>query len=458
MQSWLIIVSVFVGCLATMAPARAQAPDLEPTPGAEEHGSEPEAPQAPDPRAAATQPAEVVPEASPAPPPVTEAEVRAALAADAGAAKPAAEAVETSPIMAAPESRGGASFSMNPDIALIVDVGFAYFSESENLQTGRHDPTATGFNLQQFEMSLGAAVDPYFRLDGNLVFSQFGVELEEAYATTLALPARLQARFGQFLHRFGRINAMHLHAWDFVDQPFAVGRIFGGEGGRGLGAEVSWLTPLPWYAEVATTAMQADGEGTARSFYGDDAGGVEGPADLLYVTTLEQFYPLSDDWACLWGLSAALGPNATGRNNRTDVYGTDVYLKYRPVTRESQQAIAWQTEVFYRRRQIPEQLLQDVSLYSQLVVQLTRRWGLGGRYEFGSPAAGLGGETGLDSLDPEWVDERQRFALNGTFWPSEFSRIRLQGSYDAPGWLEPGIWATFLTAELVVGAHGSHTF
>jgi hypothetical protein len=291
-----------------------------------------------------------------------------------------------------------------------------------------------------------------------LAFSQDGVEVEEAYGTTLALPARLQARFGQFLHRFGRINATHLHTWDFVDQPFALGRIFGGEGGRGLGVELSWLSPLPWYAELVATAQPADGEETARSFYGAESLDVERPADFLYVLALKQFFPWSDDWSCAWGLSAALGPNSTGGENRTDVYGTDLYLKYRPITRESQQMVAWQTEVFYRRRQIPDELLQDVSLYSQLVVQLAQRWAVAGRYEFGSPAVGLGGEKGLDELDPEWVDERQRVALNATFSPSEFSRLRLQGSYDVPGWLDRGIWSSFLAVELVAGAHGAHSF
>jgi len=395
----------------------------------------------------------------PAPPDsATEDEVRAALAADSAATQPA-ESTSASPALEpTPVALGGGAASMNPDIALILDTALAYFSEDENLQTGGHDPTATGFNLQQLEMSVGASVDPYFRFDGNLVFSQFGVELEEAYGTTLGLPAHLQARFGQFLHRFGRINATHLHAWDFVDQPFAVGRVFGGEGGRGLGIELSWLSPLPWYAELVGTAMQANGEGSARSFYGADDPGVEGLEDFLYVTALEQFFPWGDDWSCLWGLSAALGPNSTGRDNRTDVYGTDLYIKYRPITRESQLMIDWQSEVFYRRRQIPDQLLQDVSLYSQLVFQLSKRWAVAGRYEFGSPAVGLGSEQGLDPLDPEWVEQRQRVALNTTFWPSEFSRFRLQGSYDAPGWLDRGIWATFLAVELVVGAHGAHSF
>ena len=44
--------------------------------------------------------------------------------------------------------------------------------------------------------------------------------------------------------RFGRHNPTHPHAWDFIDQPFVMTRMFGGEGNRGLGLELSWLTPL----------------------------------------------------------------------------------------------------------------------------------------------------------------------------------------------------------------------
>ena len=50
-----------------------------------------------------------------------------------------------------------------------------------------------------------------------------------------------------------------------------------------------------------------------------------------------------------------------------------------------------------------------------------------------------------------------RISANLTFWPSEFSRFRLQGGRDAPGYQE-GIWSVFLAAELVTGAHGSHAF
>ena len=400
-----------------------------------------------------------LPEPAPAPePPPAPApdDLEAALAADraAQAEKPGPRASDST----APAWRDPARASLNPELSLIADFAAAYFSEDENLETGGHDPTETGFNLQQLELAASAAVDPYLRFDANLVFGLFGVELEEAYGTTLALPFRLQARFGQFLTRFGRINAMHLHAWDFVDQPFAIGRVFGAEGSRGLGVELSWITPLPWYVELVGSATGAAGEGTARSFFGADDLGVQSPADLLYITALKQFFPVTDDWSLLLGNSFAFGPNSTGRDNRTEVYGTDLYLKYRPITRQSTTIVSLQTEWLYRRRQVPSDVLADISGYAQLFWRFDQRWGTAARYEYGSPAFDSGGDVAAsEPLDPEWTESRHRVSANLTFWPSEFSRFRLQGARDMPGVVD-GIWSVFLAAELVTGAHGSHAF
>jgi hypothetical protein len=347
--------------------------------------------------------------------------------------------------------------SMNPDLSFIADFALAYFSSDENYQTGAHDPTETGFNLQQLELSVGSAVDPYFRFDANLVFSLFGVELEEAYATTLSLPERLQLRAGQFLTRFGRINATHPHAWDFVDQPFEIGRVFGPEGNRGLGVELSWLSPLPWYVELLGSATEASGEATARSFFGAEDLGVETPLDVQYTLAIKQFFPLDENWSLAWGLSNALGPNSTGRDNRTEVYGTDLYLKWRPITFESQQMLSLHLEWLYRRRQVPDTVLQDTGGFAAIVFRFAQRWAVGGRYEYGSPAVDTGFDTVQDYLDPEWDEGRSRYTVNTTFWPTEFSRLRLQSSLDVPGWADP-VFATFLALEVVTGAHGSHPF
>jgi hypothetical protein len=386
---------------------------------------------------------------APSPPGAELAEIERALAADA-------EPVAASAPAPRPPSTGISVQSMLPDLSIIGDFALAAFSEDENHQTGAHDPSKNGFNLQQLELTFGAAVDPYFRFDGSLVFSQFGVELEEAYGTTLDLPYRLQARFGQMLTRFGRLNATHPHSWDFVDQPFALGRVFGGEGSRGLGVELSYLTPLPWYVELVASATEAAGAATARSFYGGEDLGAEGLHDVLYVAAIKQFFPLSEDWSLLLGFSGAFGPNASGRSNRSEVYGADVYLKYRPIGEGTTGYFAVQSEWLYRRRQIPEDVLDDGSGYTQAIYRFAQRYAVGARYEYGSPARGRDGDVASDPLDPDWTEGRTRIAANVTHYPSEFSRVRLQGSRDF-GLGEP-VWAGFLALELMIGAHGAHAF
>lgn len=384
-----------------------------------------------------------------------EAELGATLDADAAEladARPSAPA-SSNPVAAA-------AGAINLDLAFIADVALAYFSTEEPLQVGGHDPNQTGFTLQQLELAIASAVDPYFRVDGNIVFSLFGVEIEEIYATTTALPGSLQVRVGQFLTRFGRINATHPHTWNFVDQTLAIGRVFGGEGNRGLGVELSYLTPLPWYVELIASTTDARGAATARSFFGADAQPVRTALDFQHTLAIKQFFPLNHDWSLLWGLSLAGGPNATGHDNRSDVYGTDLFLKYRPITGQGQgdMAVELQAEWLYRRRQVPRNLLDDHTGYAHLLWRMNKRWSTGLRYEIGLPSRNRRGEVGDDDLNPEWTATRQRLSGSFTYHPTEFSRLRAQASVDAPGWLEQPIYALMLACEFSIGAHGAHAF
>jgi hypothetical protein len=392
---------------------------------------------------------------APALDPEEAAALDAALKADASAAPTAGGATSDPGVPSA--GRSGTQ-SMNPDLSVIADVAGAYFSTDDNLQGGDHDPTKTGFNLQQLELSISSVVDPYFRLDANLVFAPDGVEIEEVYATTLDLPWRLQARAGQFLNRFGRLNSTHPHAWDFVDQPFAITRVFGGEGNRGLGVELSWLLPLSWYVELVGSTTDAEGEGTSRSFLGAEERTVNSLGDFEHMLALKQFFPLSDDWSLAWGLSGAFGPNPTGPDQHSQVYGTDLYLKWRPISYQSSQIVSLHAEWIYRRRQTPDGVLQDTEGFAALMWRFAARWAIAARYEYGSPAVDTDFDRSPDYLDPEWTGARHRVAANGTFWPTEFSRIRLQASVDAPEWQRDPTFALFLALEVVAGAHGAHAF
>ncbi len=367
--------------------------------------------------------------------------LEAGLDADAASAPPPADAPP------APHTHAGPVGNSNPDISLILDTALAVF-DGPPRQTGAHDPQATGFTLQQLEMHIAANVDPYFRLEANLVFAEFGVEVEEAYGTTLALPADLQLRAGQMLTRFGRINPTHPHAWSFVDQPLVNGKLFGGEGSRGLGVELSWLAPLPWFVELVGSATHATGACCARSFYGADDLGVESPADLLYTAAVKQFFALSREWSVAWGLSGQFGPNATGNGNRTEIYGTDLFIHFRPTHSPDRACVSLQIEALYRTRQTPGDRLEDFGGYGQLVWTIDPTWELGARHEY---VAGVAD----DPLDPEWDADRQRSTVQATFYPSHFSRLRLQGSR---AFGDAVTWSGMLALELLIGAHGAHSF
>ncbi len=378
--------------------------------------------------------------------PILEDEIAAALAEDLEREGHAGEEPASAPTM--PRFLQ----SMNPQLAFIADVGFAWFSVDEPLMLGGHDPKYSGFFLQQLELSIGASVDPFFRVDGNIVFSQFGVEIEEVYATTLGIPGGFQFRVGQFLTRFGRINASHPHSWDFVDQSLVIGKFMGGEGNRGLGVEVSWLTPLPWYVEVVAAGIDGRGESTGRSFWGASDLGFRDPRDLEYVLALKQFWPLGADASLSWGFSWALGPNGTGLDNRTDLFGTDIFLKIRPIRAGRYFELRWQTEAMLRNRQVPGGLNRDWGGYTYVVVRFAKMWEAGIRYELVSGIEG-------DDLDPDWTSLRQRIAPQITFRPSHFSRVRLQVDVDNPTWHEtPWQVGGMLAFEFVIGAHPAHKY
>ncbi len=356
------------------------------------------------------------------------------------------------------DPRESAPQSMNPDISAITDFAFAHFTDEPDLRGG-HDPVNQGFNLQGVELALQAAVDPYFRFDSYIVFSLWGVEVEEAFGTTLDLPANLQLRAGNYLTNFGRVNPTHLHVWNFTTQPLVLGKFFGGEGLRGLGVEVSQLLPLPWFAEWSLSVQNIGGASTGRSWLGGE-GDVETLTDLGVSPRLEQYWDLTGDLSMLLGLSGVFGPNDTGRGNRTDVYGADLLLYYNPPGLGGHQQIGWQNEFLLRRRQVPEGgnttdggVLQDFGGYSELYYSPSLFWRFAGRYEYVS-----GVEN--DYLDPEWDQDRHRVGANVSYYPSHFSRIRLEHGVDVMPYRDEAdlVHMTMVQLELVIGAHGAHQF
>ena len=151
----------------------------------------------------------------------------------------------------------------------------------QDLEGGGHDPRKRGFTVQNVEMSLMGAVDPYFTGEAHLVYfidpleGESVFELEEAFLTTTALPYGLQLEAGQFFTEFGHINPRHPHQWDWQDQPVINTRLFGPDGMRGPGFRLGWLLPTPqlsetpWFSELHFGMQNANGE-TMASFLANE--------------------------------------------------------------------------------------------------------------------------------------------------------------------------------------------
>jgi hypothetical protein len=379
-------------------------------------------------------------------------------------------------------ARAGSAY-MNISFDTLMDLGWSTAADpSARLDLGDHDPAKRGFSLRNAEISLDGAIDPYFKGFANIVLkldknNQTEIELEEAYLQSTSLPANLQLKAGQFFAAFGRNNPQHPHQWAFVDAPIISTRLFGPDGLRNIGAQLSWLAPTPFYTEVFLGVFDGQG-GTMHSFRNegeDDGTGVNrfagratvnrnlrGAQDLVFTPRLASSFEITDTQTLVAGLSGAFGPNDTGPRSRTEIYGVDLYWKWKPANAKAGfPFVAWQTEAMYRRfgaqvdllapTPLPAENIKDWGVYSQLMWGFKPRWVTGLRGEFASGRA-----AAFDASDP-FRGERYRVAPVLTFYPSEFSKLRLQYNYDHGQFIgsEHSVW---LQMEFLLGAHGAHKF
>lgn len=380
------------------------------------------------------------------------------------------------PQSAAAQQRPLAGTSLlNPKISFDVLADGALFSRSEPQNFGGHDPTARGFSIPQAELSLQSAVDPFFNAEAHIIYTlregETGLEMEEAFATTTSLPESLQLRAGTFFTRFGRQNAQHAHVWEFVTIPIAYSRFFGPDGFRNPGAELSWLAPTSLFLELSYTVQQADGE-NAISFLGESdttLGGyafrdrkIGGINDLAHTVRARVAEDFSDTLSGEGSLSAMLGDNATGSHNLTQIYGLAAYLKWKPLNAERGfPFVAWQTEYLTRFAAVGPDAdaglgtdrLHDYGMYSQLVWGFMTGWTTGLRGQLVNGTGGVGRDT-----DP-FLDKRFRIGPNLTYYPSEFSKIRLEYDADFTESSHGGPdSAIVLQLEFAIGEHAAHTF
>ncbi|MEY2411102.1 MAG: hypothetical protein QOF48_3772 [Verrucomicrobiota bacterium] len=367
---------------------------------------------------------------------------------------------------------------MNISFDTLLDAGWSTARDpAAQLNLGDHDPNQRGFTLPNAEIALDGAVDPYFKGFANIVLkldsqNESSIELEEAFLQSSSLPANLQLKAGQFFAAFGRQNPQHPHQWAFVDSPLILARAFGPEGLRNVGGQLSWLMPLPFFSELSLGVFNGEGA-TAHSFRNPgEAGRVHGretldrtprgPGDLLFTPRWSTSFDLTDQQTLLAGASAAFGPNDTASHATTQIYGADVYWKWKPARAHGGfPFVSWQTEGLYRRFEagadaaaapaLPRETLRDYGFYSQVLWGFKTRWVAGLRGEY------VDGNNGAFDAEDVFRGQRTRLSPDLTWYPSEFSKLRLQYNYDQGKSFgtDHSVW---LQVEFLLGAHGAHKF
>jgi len=314
----------------------------------------------------------------------------------------------------------------------------------------RGTPSNNGLSLQEVEMQFAADVDPYFR--ASALFSVgpdgtggFEIDPEEVFAETRSLPY-VNLKAGKFKATLGRHNQLHTHAFPMIDAPLIHTILLGDEGLNDAGLSAALLLPTPWYSEV-----------TLQVFGGRSATLFDSPTsdDIATVAHWKNLWDLSDSATIEAGVSQASGANS--RAGRSNVYGGDLTLKYRPVEGGKYTSFQWSAEYLLADRKgfaadsaAGAATLGDLKrldgIATWIQYQFWERWVFGARYE----VAGLGSRADLES-------QKRESALIG-FLPTEFSGLRLQYEH------VPGIAGATdehrvaLQLNISIGAHPAHAY
>ncbi|MBI3049109.1 MAG: hypothetical protein HYY76_12450 [Acidobacteria bacterium] len=328
----------------------------------------------------------------------------------------------------------------NPDIGMIGNFLGAVGPNKGGSETVAPTPFMT---LQESEASFQAIVDPYARADFFLAIGEEGIEVEEGFATFPALPGGLLVKAGKMRANFGRLNAFHNHTLPWIDRPLVMYNLLGGSaedpdtGIKDAGISVSRLIP------AGNVFLEATGE-----LYRGDSGTLFKSSrrrDLAALGRVRGYVDLTDQTNVEAGVSYVRGHNDLGSDFLTELYGADLTLRWRPLSRAIYRSLAARAELVWSRREEVSAFQRASGLYGSLDYQFARRWFAGGRYDQA--------ERGANAS----IRDRG-FSGVLTYWPSEFSQVR--GQYRRTRFGDDGRVANELLFQLLftIGAHGAHPF
>ena len=375
---------------------------------------------------------------------------------------------------AAPQTGGSAGPTnprMLPDISAVGDL-LGDLSPKGSTQEG-----GARLGVREVEIAVQAVVDPYFRGDVFLGFSDGEkVSIEQAYLTTTSLPAGLEARLGRYLMPFGKQNTTHRHDLHTIEYPWVIQRFFGPEGLKGTGVYGSKVfAPFGFYQELIVTAVDRFGEAPDSLTTAEPVN--RKLSGLAYSARLRNYWDFTESTNMELSASAITGkvaqpatpgvvsPESPTNFNavaaRQSVIGLDATYRWRPLQQGLYHSFILQAEVM---RQLNERIdTAGTSVggtpfsykgpdrdftggYAFARWQLTQRGFLGARYDQLEDPLGAtpGGAFRAASAYLE-------------FFPSEFSKLNAAFERAMPdgGRAENRI---LLQASFSLGPHKPHPF
>jgi hypothetical protein len=324
-----------------------------------------------------------------------------------------------------------------------------------------------GLSLGEIEINISANVDDKFTawLTTPIVIEdgEVGIEVEDAWIETLSLPAGLSLRMGRFPSNIGYLNTKHSHAWDFSDQPLVYKTFLGG---RYIddGLQLRWLAPVDRYLELGGEVFRGDrypGGGAGNSGFGSYTLFAKTGGDVGY----------SNSWqAGLSYLQVDAEERASGDEDdpllftgQSEAIIAEFVWKWAPNGNNKLRNFVFQGEYMWRNEDglydVPERgvLPYDTDQqgwYLQAVYQPFPRWRFGARYDrLSSDSPGLI-YTGTPLMPSD--NDPRRYTLMADWSNSEFSRLRLQYTWDRASHEDGTQWG--LQYIFSIGAHGAHSF
>ena len=237
----------------------------------------------------------------------------------------------------------------NPAVSFVVDT-LAY-SNSFRDPTNNTLDKGNGFDLQAAELFVSGPIDPFLRGYATIAASsQEGFDVEEAALVTTSLPWNLAVRGGRFFAEVGRFSSYHPEALPFVDRPPSIDRMIGGESSA-EGLELSWLAPLPVFAQLTLGAYNSIG--AERREDPDAFGfptGVRSFSELTYLARPLVYLDLTDDFNLELGGTYFSIP----RDQNRSLYGLDLTLRHQPGSQGFYQGTTIGSEWMWNDERFPD--------------------------------------------------------------------------------------------------------